>query len=147
MNGYKRTLSFILLFLIVFTINLQNIYAYEKTLLNYLSVEPYTYTACEYGNGIHQAERRGNATVYTTGGTILIDGDPCWQCKNCYLVIATTGDPTAAGGIVGFYYTRAYFEPIGILGAIIEVPNDTILPYVNSKTLEGFRFFNNTSGE
>lgn len=146
MKRYKKTLSYILLFTIIFAVGLQNVYASEKIFLRNIGIEPYTYTACEYGNGIHQAERRGTATIITVGGTVLMDGTPCWQCKNCYLVIATSGDPTATGGIVGYYYTRAYIEPIGLLGAIIQVPNNTVLPYVNSKTLEGFRFFNNTSG-
>lgn len=60
--------------------------------------------------------------------------------------MVTSDDPTAANGKVGYYKTEAYSEPISKYGAVIFVPNGTVLPYVGTKTMTGFRFFNNTSG-
>lgn len=100
-------------------------------------ISPLVITACPYGNGIHQMQRRGSGSLYCNG-SIIIEYGYCWQCKNCYEVMLTSDDPCSDYGAIGTYGTRACDDPISMYGIDIEVVN---YYYNGSRTMDGYRFF------
>lgn len=89
---------------------------------------------CPFGNGIHDAEARGSATVILNGSLSFYGA--CWQCSNCYEVIGTEYDPLMFGTI-GRYATVSFYEPISMYGAIMYVSS---VAYTSSSTLQGYSF-------
>jgi len=101
---------------------------------------PTVYTPCPYGNGICQMYRRGNAFVYNAQtGACVLDNVPCWQCVNCYTVIATSGDP-GSGYSIGYYAFHSCNYQVGAVGTYFSIPNSSALYYTSSSSLQGYNF-------
>lgn len=64
------------------------------------------YTTCTGGNGICQLYPKGWAYVYDENNDLVENLTCAWQCKYCYTVMVTSGDPKA-GTIVGDYVVVA----------------------------------------
>ena len=103
-------------------------------------VEPNIYTPCTGGNGICQMYRRGNASVYNKATSSFVYTEICcWQCINCYTVIATTGDP-GAGYSIGNYVITSCDYQIPVYFAWIFIDSLSEIHYTNSSNLSGYSF-------
>ena len=101
--------------------------------------EPNVYTPCTGGNGICQMYRRGVGVVYNTDtNSIIMEYGCCWQCKNCYTVMVTSGDP-GAGYPIGTYVMMAASAPVSIYYTGCYVTSSEI-HYTNSTSLPGYQF-------
>lgn len=83
----------------------------------------------------------GKGVVYDTSGNRVINGY-CYQCSNCFLVLASQHDPRISHTLGKYHFHMAY-EPIGITGIIIN--NATYIEEFNGDTRtdsfwQGFEF-------
>lgn len=104
---------------------------------------PYVYTPCTGGNGICQLYPKGWAYTYDEDGNIVDSLTKAWQCKNCYTVMITNGDPKA-GTIIGDYVIVPTNYDLG--NSIIQYVyiNSADIRYCGSMHLEGYQFQTNT---
>lgn len=107
-------------------------FMYSSTLYAHEPPTPYIYTVC--GNlPYHDLYSKGLASV-TVNGKAQPQIRCCWQCVNCYMVVATQGEGMQP---VGDYVMREFYEPISGNGAIIEA---TKIYHSDSNTLPDCRF-------
>ena len=80
--------------------------------------------------GKHRMKSNGKGVVYDTSGNRVINGY-CYQCSNCFLVLASQHDPRISHTLGKYHFHMAY-EPIGITGIIIN--NATYIEEFNGDT-------------
>lgn len=101
-------------------------------------ITPFAEAACPYG--IHDMVARGLGWVYEMPGyTCRIRGRAAWQCKRCYEILVSEGDPTI-GYDLGLYATKAFYEETSCYGSVLEVTAGAI--GTAGKTLPGYKFRN-----
>ncbi len=102
-------------------------------------VTPLVNAPCTGGNGTCVMASHGTAHLYDAyTGDDLYSYFCCWQCQNCYTIMATEGDPLL-GQIIGHYVFVKSFEPMNATVALLDV-DPARIGYINSTRLEGYKF-------
>lgn len=104
---------------------------------------PYINTPCTGGNGICQLYPKGWATTYDENGDIVQSLTKAWQCKNCYTVMITNGDPKA-GTIIGDYVIVANSYDLGNKFMHYVWIDSADIRYCGSLHLDGYQFQTNS---
>ena len=101
-------------------------------------IVPFAYEACS-GLPYHDMYPKGWGHLHnkTTGETLISFGQ-CWQCKNCYYVLVTEGNPTYYyPQIIGKYGGASYSEPISTNSNFVYT---NYCGYESSTKLNGYNF-------
>ena len=104
---------------------------------------PYIYTPCTGGNGICQLYPKGWAYTYDENGKIVPSLTKAWQCKNCYTVMVTNGDPKA-GTIIGDYVIVPWGYDLGNTFIQYVYIDSADIRYCGSLHLDGYQFQTNS---
>ncbi|SHJ63749.1 hypothetical protein [Thermoclostridium caenicola] len=134
-----KKLRLFALVLFILSLLISQVYAnppYKNVVIDPIIVKPEVYEVCS-GKPYHDMKSRGIALVSYNDSWLLI-GSPCWQCKNCYLVLATEGDPTYPYyEPIGTWAYKIYDEPINIYGACFDAD---YVGYCPDNRMDGYRF-------
>lgn len=99
------------------------------------SIAPNANTVCG-SLTYHDMKSRGMGTlIRKSDSALLVSLGACYQCKNCYLVFVSQGEPGA--GSIGTYGVGTFDYQINTNGAVLRTNN---IGYTSSSTLSGYRF-------
>ena len=102
------------------------------------NIEPRVHEVCG-GLAYHKMISHGWGTVYKNG-TIVLNGCPTWQCKNCGRIMVTQGDIYLGEmSAIGNYAILHGQEPLN--GIYTYVYEADFYGYTSSNSLDGYKFF------
>lgn len=122
----------------------ENQYNYEMSfLVNNHNVDTRTMIVCDKSPSVnHKYYSRGLGTLRvgtTSSYKQIFSNKAAWQCKYCYHVIVTEGDPPLEEPI-GYYGTANPGYETSMYGSIVYVSK---AHYTSSKSLAGYKFHYN----